>query len=168
MPSTTQHKVLSREKLRECIAEWRSAGEQVVLANGCFDLLHVGHIRYLRGAKAIGGRLLVALNSDESVRRIKGEGRPLRPQDERAEILAALTDVDGIVIFDEPDVRALIREIRPEVQAKGTDYTRETVPERDEVLAYGGRVEIVGDPKEHSTSGFVAQLQSANRGGPWR
>ena len=170
MPSAdaTQYKILSREELRQRVAEWRSAGERVVLANGCFDLLHVGHIRYLRGAKALGGKIVVALNSDESVRHIKGEGRPLMPQDERAEILAALSDVDAIVIFDEPDVRALIREIRPEVQAKGTDYTRETVPERDEVLAYGGRVEIVGDPKEHSTSGFVAQLQTAKRGGSSR
>ena len=129
-----------------------------MLANGCFDLLHVGHIRYLRGAKALGGKLIVALNSDESVRRIKGEGRPLMPEHERAEILAALSDVDAVVLFGEPDVRALIREIRPDVQAKGTDYTRETVPERNEVLAYGGRVEIVGDPKEHSTSSFLSRV----------
>jgi D-glycero-beta-D-manno-heptose 1-phosphate adenylyltransferase len=164
--STNQPKVVTRENLRRRVAEWRDAGEQVVLANGCFDLLHVGHIRYLRGAKALGGKLVVALNSDESVRHIKGAGRPLMPQDERAEILAALSDVDAIVIFDEPDVRALIREIRPDVQAKGTDYTRDTVPERDDVLAYGGRVEIVGDAKEHSTSGFVAQLQATRGGTP--
>ncbi len=130
-----------------------------MLTNGCFDLLHVGHVRYLRGAKALGGKLIVALNSDESVRRVKGEGRPLMPAEERAEIVAALCDVDAVVIFDEPDVCALIREIRPDVQAKGTDYTRETVPERNEVLAYGGRVEIVGDPKEHSTSGFLARAR---------
>jgi len=160
MPSadTTQDKILSRESLRQRVAEWRSAGEPIVLANGCFDLLHVGHIRYLRGAKALGGKLIVALNSDESVRRIKGEGRPLMPEHERAEILAALSDVDAVVLFGEPDVRALIREIRPDVQAKGTDYTRETVPERNEVLAYGGRVEIVGDPKEHSTSSFLSRV----------
>ena len=134
-----------------------------MLANGCFDLLHVGHVRYLRGAKALGGKLIVAMNSDASVRQIKGEGRPFMPEQERAEIVAALADVDAVVIFDEPEVRALIREIRPEVQAKGTDYTRENVPERDEVLAYGGRVEIVGDPKDHSTTAMLAQLR--NRGG---
>jgi rfaE bifunctional protein nucleotidyltransferase chain/domain len=159
-------KILTRERLRASVAEWRSAGEQIVLANGCFDLLHAGHIRYLRGAKALGCKLIVALNSDESVRRIKGEPRPLMPEDERAEIVAALSDVDAVVIFDEPDVRALIREIRPDIQAKGTDYTRENVPERDEVLACGGRVEIVGDPKEHSTSAFIAQLDKSSGGSP--
>jgi len=156
-------KIHSRDALRKQVAEWRRAGEQIVLANGCFDLLHVGHVRYLRGAKALGGKLIVAMNSDASVRQIKGEGRPFMPEQERAEIVAALADVDAVVIFDEPEVRALIREIRPEVQAKGTDYTRENVPERDEVLAYGGRVEIVGDPKDHSTTAMLAQLR--NRGG---
>ncbi len=135
-----------------------------MLANGCFDLLHVGHIRYLQGAKALGGKLVVAMNSDASVRRLKGEGRPLMPAAERAEIIAALAGVDAVVIFEEPDVRALIREIRPDVQAKGTDYTRETVPERDEVLAYGGRVEIVGDPKDHSTTNFLPRLQTSSGG----
>jgi len=161
VPSASQDKVLSREALLRHVAEWRAAGNQIVLANGCFDLLHVGHVRYLRGAKALGGKLVVALNSDASVRQIKGEGRPFMPQDERAEILAALADVDAVVIFDEPDVRTLIRELRPDVQAKGTDYTRENVPERDEVLAYGGRVEIVGDPKDHSTSEMLAQLRTS-------
>jgi D-glycero-beta-D-manno-heptose 1-phosphate adenylyltransferase len=157
-------KILSREALRERVAEWRCSGEPIVLANGCFDLLHVGHIRYLRGAKALGGKLVVAMNSDESVSRLKGAGRPLMPGAERAEIIAALTGVDAVVIFEEPDVRALIREIRPDVQAKGTDYTRESVPERDEVLAYGGRIEIVGDPKDHSTSDFLERLQSWSGG----
>ena len=152
-------KILSREDLRRRVAEWRAAGEPIVLTNGCFDLLHVGHVRYLRGSKALGGKLIVALNSDESVRRIKGEGRPLMPEQERAEIVAALADVDAVVIFSEPDVRALIREIRPDVQAKGTDYTRENVPERDAVLAAGGRVEIVGDRKEHSTSEILARAR---------
>jgi D-glycero-beta-D-manno-heptose 1-phosphate adenylyltransferase len=161
-------KIMSRESLPQRVAEWRSAGEQIVLTNGCFDLLHVGHIRYLRGAKALGGKLIVALNSDESVRWIKGEGRPLMSAEERAEILAALSDVDAVVIFDEPDVQAIIREIRPDVQAKGTDYTRESVPERDAVLAYGGRVEIVGDAKEHSTSAFIAQLDKGRGGSPSR
>jgi D-glycero-beta-D-manno-heptose 1-phosphate adenylyltransferase len=152
-------KILSRESLRQRVAGWRNNREPIVLANGCFDFLHVGHIRYLRSAKALGGKLVVAINSDTSVRQLKGEGRPLMPAAERAEIIASLADVDAVVIFDEPDVRALIREIRPDVQAKGTDYTRESVPERDEVLACGGRLEIVGDPKDHSTSEFLARLQ---------
>ncbi len=158
------NKILSRADLRERVDEWRRSGEQIVLTNGCFDLLHVGHVRYLHGAKALGGKLIVAINSDDSVRQIKGEGRPAMPAPERAEILAALSDVDAIVIFDEPDVRALIREIRPDVQAKGTDYTRENVPERDEVRAYGGRVEIVGDPKDHSTTELLKQLQPRSGG----
>ena len=157
-------KILSRDALRERVAEWRRSGEPIVLANGCFDLLHVGHIRYLHGAKSLGGKLVVAMNSDDSVARLKGTGRPLMPAEERAEIVAALTDVDAVVLFDEPDVRALIREIRPDVQAKGTDYTQENVPERDEILAYGGRVEIVGDPKDHSTTDFLARLQSWSGG----
>ncbi len=126
-----------------------------MLANGNFDLLHVGHVRYLRGAKELGGRLVVAINSDDSVRALKGEGRPIMPAEERAEILAALADVDAVVIFPELDVRALIREIRPDIQAKGTDYTVNSVPERDEVVEYGGRVAIVGDPKDHSTSELI-------------
>ena len=148
-------KILSRTELRARVEEWRRAGDRITLANGNFDLLHVGHVRYLRGAKALGGRLVVAINSDESVRALKGEGRPVMPADERAEIVAALADVDAIVIFSELDVRAIIREIQPDVQAKGTDYTADTVPERDVVAEYGGRVAIVGDPKDHSTSGII-------------
>jgi len=148
-------KILSRQKLKDRVAGWRRAGERVTLANGCFDLLHVGHVRYLHAAKKLGGRLIVAINSDESVRALKGEGRPLMPAEERAEIVAALADVDAVVIFPERDVRALIREIRPDIQAKGTDYTADTVPERDVVLEYGGRVEIVGDPKDHSASEII-------------
>jgi rfaE bifunctional protein nucleotidyltransferase chain/domain len=157
-------KMVSRDALTELVAEWRREGEPVILTNGCFDLLHVGHIRYLRGAKALGGKLIVAINADDSVRQIKGEGRPLMPAAERAEIIAGLSDVDAVVIFDEPDVRALIREIRPDVHAKGTDYTRDNVPERDEVLAYGGRVEIVGDAKDHSTTDFLSRLKSWSAG----
>lgn len=160
--STT--KIVSRAQLQAKVAEWRRDGEQIVLANGCFDLLHVGHVRYLGGAKALGGKLIVALNSDASARQIKGDGRPLMPADERAEIVAALANVDAVIVFDEPDVRALIREIHPEIQAKGTDYTRDTVPERDEVRSYGGRVEIVGDPKDHSTSEFLGQLRISGGG----
>ena len=148
-------KILGREQLRRRVEEWRRAGERIVLGNGNFDLLHVGHVRYLRGAKELGGKLVVAINSDESVRALKGEGRPVMPAEERAEIIAALADVDAVVIFSELDVRALIREIRPDIQAKGTDYTMDSVPERDAVAEYGGRVAIVGDAKDHSTSGII-------------
>jgi D-glycero-beta-D-manno-heptose 1-phosphate adenylyltransferase len=149
------NKILGREELRRQVEQWRRAGERITLANGNFDLLHVGHVRYLRGAKALGGWLVVAINSDESVRALKGEGRPIMPENERAEIVAALADVDAVVIFPELDVRAIIREIRPDVQAKGTDYTADSVPERDAVAEYGGRVVIVGDPKDHSTSEII-------------
>lgn len=153
--NNTQNKILTRDGLRRRVEEWRSAGEQIVLANGNFDLLHVGHVRYLCGAKALGEKLVVAINSDDSVRAHKGKGRPIMPEAERAEIVAALADVDAVVIFPELDVREIIREIRPDIQAKGTDYTAESVPERDTVLEYGGRVEIVGDPKNHSTSEII-------------
>jgi D-glycero-beta-D-manno-heptose 1-phosphate adenylyltransferase len=148
-------KILSREQLRQRVAEWRQTGKSITLANGAFDLLHVGHVRYLHAAKQLGGRLVVAVNSDESVRALKGKGRPVIPAAERAEILAALADVDAVVVFPESDVRALIREIRPDVHAKGTDYTAVTVPERDVVLECGGRVEIVGDSKDHSASEII-------------
>jgi D-glycero-beta-D-manno-heptose 1-phosphate adenylyltransferase len=152
---TTIQKIFDREQLRHVAAQWRQAGESITLANGAFDVLHVGHIRYLRAAKQLGGRLVVAVNSDDSVRQLKGENRPLMPDSERAEMLAAIADVDAVVIFPEADVRALIRELRPEIHAKGTDYTAATVPERNEVLAYGGRVEIVGDPKSHSSTDII-------------
>ena len=148
-------KVVTRAELHRLVNQWREAGELITLANGCFDLLHVGHIRYLRAAKALGGKLVVAINSDDSVRILKGVGRPLMPEWERAEILAALEGVDAVVVFAEPDVRSLVREIRPNVQAKGTDYTAESVPEADVVHECGGRVEIVGDPKDHSTSAII-------------
>lgn len=155
---TTQTKIMNRDALRQRVELWRSAGERITLANGNFDLLHVGHVRYLRGAKALGGKLVVAINSDESVRTLKGDGRPLIPEQERAEIVAALADVDAVVIFPELDVRPIIREIRPDIQAKGTDYTAESVPERDTVTECGGRVEIVGDPKDHSSSEIRSQI----------
>jgi rfaE bifunctional protein nucleotidyltransferase chain/domain len=148
-------KILTREALKRRAAEWRSVGESITLANGCFDLFHVGHVRYLHAAKALGGRLIVAVNSDDSVRVLKGDGRPLMPAEERAEIISAFEDVDAVVIFPEPDVRTLIREIRPNVQAKGTDYTADSVPERDVVVECGGRVEIVGGPKDHSASEII-------------
>lgn len=155
MSTSVQQKILSRDALRERVAEWRRAGARITLANGCFDLLHVGHVRYLHAARELGGKLVVAVNADASVRALKGEERPLMPAEERAEILAALADVDAVVIFAENDVRALIREIRPDFHAKGTDYTAENVPERDEVAACGGRVAIVGDPKNHSASEII-------------
>jgi rfaE bifunctional protein nucleotidyltransferase chain/domain len=150
-------KLSGREQLKQQVAAWRKAGDSITLANGCFDLLHVGHIRYLHAAKKLGGRLIVAINSDDSVRVLKGEGRPLMPAEERAEILSALADVDAVVIFPEHDVRALIRELRPDVHAKGTDYAANTVPERDVVAECGGRVEIVGDPKDHSASEIIRE-----------
>ena len=156
-------KILTRKELRRQVEEWRGAGERIILANGGFDLLHVGHVRYLRGAKALGGKLIVAVNSDSSVRALKGEGRPIFPENERAEIVAALADVDAVTIFSEADVRAIIREIHPDIQAKGTDYTAKSVPERDAVAEYGGRVEIVGDPKDHSTSEIIRSRLSPRK-----
>ncbi len=148
-------KIVSRANLQRRVRAWRRAGELVTLANGCFDLLHVGHVRYLTAARGLGGKLVVAVNSDESVRALKGAGRPVMPAEERAEILAALADVDAVVIFPEKDVRAIIREIRPDFHAKGTDYTAESVPERDVVEACGGQVAIVGDPKNHSATQII-------------
>ena len=162
----TDRKILSRRALRERVAEWRSAGQRITLVNGAFDLLHVGHVRYLRAAKALGGKLVVAVNSDDSVRALKGEERPVVPENERAEIVAALADVDAVVVFPELDVRALVREIRPDVQAKGTDYTADSVPERDTVTEHGGRVEIVGDPKDHSSSEMIRSRLSTPRKSP--
>ncbi len=147
------------------MADWRRSGERITLANGCFDVLHVGHVRYLHAARELGGKLIVAVNDDDSVRALKGEGRPAMPAEERAEILAALADVDAVVIFPEKDVRAIVREIRPDFHAKGTDYTAESVPERDEVEACGGRVVIVGDPKNHSATEIIYS-HSRSRLGP--
>jgi len=152
-------KILTRDQLKRRVEKWRKSGEKITLANGCFDVLHVGHVRYVKAAKELGGKLIVAVNSDDSVRMLKGEGRPHMPENERAEILAALADVDAVVIFPEPDVRPLIREIHPDIQAKGTDYTVDSVPERDVVTELGGRVEIVGDPKEHSATEVLRKME---------
>ncbi len=130
----------------------------VAFANGCFDLLHVGHVRYLQGARAEGDRLVVAVNSDASVRRLKGEGRPILNEKARAELVAALACVDYVVVFDDPTVDRLLTMLEPDVHCKGTDYTVDTVPERDTVRAYGGRVAIVGDPKDHSTRALLTKL----------
>ena len=155
MSTSLHQKIVSRDELKQLVANWRRAGDLVTLANGCFDLLHVGHVRYLHAARNLGGKLIVAVNGDDSVRELKGEGRPVMPAEERAEILASLADVDAVVIFPEKDVRAIIREIRPDFHAKGTDYTAESVPERDEVEACGGRVVIAGDPKNHSATEII-------------
>jgi rfaE bifunctional protein nucleotidyltransferase chain/domain len=155
--TTSLHsKIVSRAELQQRVADWRRSGNRVTLANGCFDVLHVGHVRYLHAARELGGNLIVAVNADASVRALKGEGRPVMPAEERAEILASLADVDAVVIFPETDVRAIIREIRPDFHTKGTDYTVESVPERDEVEACGGRVVIVGDPKNHSATEIIS------------
>lgn len=135
---------------------FRAAGKSVVLANGVFDLFHVGHLRYLQGARAEGDVLVVAVNSDASTRRLKGEGRPRIPEDERLEILEALECTTAVVLFEDADVRRVLRALKPNVHAKGTDYTADSVPERDELVAWGGRVAIVGDPKNHSTTELLA------------
>ncbi len=154
----TINKLHSLESLKIMVARLKQEGKTIVFGNGCFDLLHVGHIRYLQGSRALGDVLVVGLNSDASVRGLKGPQRPLMPQEERAEILSALTAVDFIVIFDDPTVEGLLRALRPHVHCKGTDYTVETVPERGIVLSYGGRVAIVGDPKDHSTRNFIQEI----------
>ena len=151
---------LSLEQAKRRVEQARAGGKRVALANGIFDLLHVGHLRYLQGAKALADLLVVAVNSDSSARALKGDGRPVIPEEERIELLCALRCVDLVVLFDEPDVRGLIRALRPDIQVKGTDYTAETIPEREEVLAYGGRVAVAGDPKEHSTTSLVNKLRA--------
>jgi rfaE bifunctional protein nucleotidyltransferase chain/domain len=162
---TAASRILDREKLLSRIAEERQQGASLVLANGCFDVLHAGHVRYLRGARRLGDILVVAVNSDAQVTRLKGPGRPIVREDERAEIVAALEDVHFVTIFDEPTVAELLLQLRPDVHAKGTDYTLETVPERDIVRSYGGEVAIVGDPKDHSTSDLISSLQTDSTDG---
>jgi rfaE bifunctional protein nucleotidyltransferase chain/domain len=151
--------ILDREALVARIESARTTGARIVLANGCFDVLHVGHVRYLRGARELGDLLVVGINSDDQVARLKGAGRPLLPESDRVELVAALEAVDLVTVFPEPTVTELLLAIRPDVHAKGTDYTEETVPERDVVRSYGGRVRIVGDPKDHSTSELIRRFQ---------
>ncbi|MET0554368.1 MAG: adenylyltransferase/cytidyltransferase family protein [Vicinamibacteria bacterium] len=147
------------EQVAERLAAPHAAPRVVAFANGCFDLLHVGHVRYLAGARACGDVLVVGVNGDASVRRLKGEGRPLLPAAERAQLVAALRSVDHVVVFDDDDVSRLLLALRPDVHCKGTDYTADTVPEREVVRSYGGRVAIVGDPKDHDTSRLIARLR---------
>jgi rfaE bifunctional protein nucleotidyltransferase chain/domain len=150
--------VVTREELVNRVASAREGGGRIVFANGCFDVLHVGHVRYLHGASQLGDLLIVGVNSDEQVAIQKGAGRPVMPASERAEIVAALESVTYVTIFDEPTVEELLLALKPDVHAKGTDYTTETVPERDVVRSYGGHVAIVGDPKDHSTTVIIARL----------
>ncbi|MBW2146698.1 MAG: adenylyltransferase/cytidyltransferase family protein [Deltaproteobacteria bacterium] len=152
-------RIRSLENLIPEIEQERQRGKTIVFANGCFDLLHVGHIRYLRGARACGDLLIVAVNSDESARRIKGPGRPFMPLSERMEILAELRCVHYILPFDDSDVSRLLLSLRPHIHAKGTDYTEESVPERQTVWSYGGRIAITGDPKEHSSTEMLKKAK---------
>ncbi len=151
-------KVKTLPEISTLVSNLKKDGNTVVFANGCFDLLHVGHIRYLEAARALGDILVLGLNGDKSVQQLKGPGRPLMNQEERAEILAALECVDHLIIFDEPTAKKVLETLQPDIHAKGTDYTRETVPERETVLAYGGSIAIVGDPKDHSTKEFLRQI----------
>jgi len=151
----------SDAELAQVIEADRRAGRVVGFANGCFDILHVGHVRYLEGAKALVDRLIVAVNDDDSVRGLKGEGRPVMPGVARAELLAALRCVDYVILFGESTVGRLLQELKPDVHCKGTDYTIDSVPEREIVRAYGGRTAIVGDPKDHSTRDLLARIQSS-------
>lgn len=151
-------RIVTQAELVEIVRAERAAGRTVALANGCFDLLHVGHIRYLEGARAEADRLVVAINDDESVAALKGPGRPILPVSDRAELVAALRAVDYVVIFSGPTVVPLIEAIRPDVHCKGTDYTVDSVPERETVRSYGGRTAIVGDPKDHSTRDLLKRL----------
>ena len=153
-------RILERNRVIARVAIARRNGARIVFANGCFDLLHVGHVRYLEAARALGDLLVVGVNGDAQVRALKGEGRPFVPERERAEVVASLRAVDLVTIFHEPTVEALLLAVRPDVHAKGTDYTEETVPERDVVRSFGGRVQIVGDPKDHSSTEMFSRVIS--------
>src|SRR5437762_233174 len=152
--------ILGRDALVARVTAEKEKGRKVVLANGCFDMLHAGHVRYLEGARALGDLLVVGINSDAQVAKLKGTGRPILPEHERAELVASLQAVDLVTIFSEPTVTELLLAIKPDVHAKGTDYTEETVPERDVVRSYGGRVAIAGDPKDHSSSKMIEKVTS--------
>ena len=158
-PRSARSKIGTLEEVAARLAEARAAGRSVALANGCFDVLHVGHVRYLEGARREADLLVVGVNGDESVRRLKGPGRPVMPEDDRAELVAALRWVDLVLVFREDDVGRLLLALRPDVHCKGTDYTPETVPEREVVRSYGGRVAIVGDPKDHDTRALLRKLR---------
>ena len=154
--------VLSEPELIDAVARDKAAGRTIALANGCFDLLHVGHVRYLQGAAAEADRLVVAVNDDRSVAALKGLGRPVQPAVDRAELVAALRGVDYVVVFGDPTVERLLILLKPDVHCKGTDYTIESVPERAVVLSYGGRTAIVGDPKQHNTRELLARIRGTD------
>jgi len=160
----TREKILPVEELAARLERARRAGRRVVLANGCFDLLHAGHVRFLEGARREGDLLVVAVNSDASERRLKGEGRPVLPAEARARVVAAIGAVDYVVVFEETDVGALLERLRPDVHAKGTDYTAETVPERAVARRLGIRVAIVGDPKGHSSGDLIERIRKTSHG----
>jgi rfaE bifunctional protein nucleotidyltransferase chain/domain len=162
-PPRAADKVGTLEEVRRRVESARTAGRTVALANGCFDVLHVGHVRYLEGARAEADVLVVGVNGDDSVRRLKGEGRPVLPAGDRALLVAALRAVDHVVVFTEDDVSRLLLALRPDVHCKGTDYTPETVPEKDVVRSYGGRVAIVGDAKRHDTRVLLRRVRDAGR-----
>ena len=155
-----KRKIKSIQELRNIVSGHQASGRKIVFANGCFDLFHAGHIRYLESAKALGDILIVGINSDAGVVKLKGEGRPLQPEADRAEILASMACVDYVLLFDALTVDGILKELKPDVHAKGTDYTEESVPERETVLAYGGRVAIAGDPKDHSTRDLIRTILS--------
>jgi rfaE bifunctional protein nucleotidyltransferase chain/domain len=159
-----ESKIVSGNQLRAILADRKLRGQRIVLANGCFDTLHVGHIRYLEGARREGDILVVGVNADSSVCALKGPGRPILDEQARAQLVAALRAVDYVVLFDEPSVEALLETLRPDVHAKGTDYTAETVPERATAARLGIRVAIVGDPKDHSTRELLASIRKATHG----
>jgi len=156
----TRNKILPLDRLAPKVSEHKNRGERIVLANGCFDVLHVGHVRYLGGARREGDVLVVAVNADQSLRVLKGEGRPVLTADARARLVAGLAAVNYVVVFEEPDVTRLLSALRPDVHAKGTDYTADTVPERETARLLGIHIAIVGDPKQHSTRDLLARLRA--------
>lgn len=162
LDSPIKSRIVERSDLITIVEVERSKGKRIVFANGCFDVLHVGHVRYLEAAKALGDLLIVGINSDEQTRRLKGAGRPLMPQGQRAEIISSIEAVDFVTIFEEPTVEQLLLALKPDIHAKGTDYTEDSVPERDVVRSFGGRVAIVGDPKDHSSSQMIEKLAVSN------
>ena len=153
-----KEKIKSIPELRQIVSQIHDRRLKVVFANGCFDLIHAGHIRYLEAAAELGNVLIVGVNGDASFAALKGQGRPLQPESDRAEILASMECVDYVLLFDAPTVDGILKELRPDVHAKGTDYTQESVPERETVLSYGGQVAIAGDPKNHSTRDLIQAI----------
>ncbi len=158
-----RHKIKSTEELKAIVSGLQASGQKIVFANGCFDLLHAGHIRYLQSAKSLGDILIVGINSDAGVKALKGEMRPIQHEKERSEIIASLECVDYALLFDTNTADAILEELKPDVHAKGTDYTEGTVPERETVRRYGGRVAVVGDPKDHSTESLIKTILSKFR-----